>query len=77
MSSRAPPGFYNAALNLKEYEPVALLTFDPYVLVVKSGGTEKDSDRNSVQRGPYKNSVLRDWWGFPFKRKWPNRCARP
>lgn len=36
----SPSCFYNAALNLKEYEPVALLTFDPYVFVVKADGAD-------------------------------------
>lgn len=40
----SPSCFYNAGLNLKEYEPVALLTFDPYVFVIKADEDDKDSE---------------------------------
>ena len=36
----SPSCFYNASLNLKEYEPAALLAFDPYVFVARAGGDE-------------------------------------
>jgi tripartite-type tricarboxylate transporter receptor subunit TctC len=65
-----PSCFYNAAANLKEIEPVALLSFDPYVLVGKAGGAANGAA--SLSRQELIEKLASGPMGFSFQKEVAN-----